>query len=154
MTCGLQRKTCLVVGDVDVSYLPFIQCIIDSYGWRVLHLGVTDQALWDHPQYHFIQGNPDDELLMLTLFIQYDFCAVVEINLLTMVVEDVARKQWHDEFKTHRYLRMGSGVINSEVVDRFLCDTSFDSSVLSRNLTTVLGLLDTATPLPVSLPFF
>lgn len=154
MGCGAQRDTCLVVGVLDVSYLPFIQCIIDTYGWRVLHLSSTDVALWDHPDYRFIEGNPDDVTLVRTLFVQYDFKAVIEANLLTMVVEDTARAQWHGELQAHRYLRMGSGVINSEVVDGFLCDTSFDSSVLGKNLTVVLNLLNAQNPLPAELPFF
>ena len=154
MSCGEVAKTCLLVGEIDLSYLPFIQGVIDTHGWRVFHLGTTEKGLYDHPNYRYLKGDIENELLLRTLFVQYDFCAVGEVDVITALVEDIARKQWDGDFENRRYLRMGKGVINSEVVDGFLVDTSFDSSVLNSNLLRVIDLLDTQKSLPESIPFF
>ena len=152
--CGSDIKTCLVVGDVDASYLPFIQGVIDAYQWRVFHLGTSDSGLYTNPNYRYLKGDVENEILLKTLFVQYDFCAVGEVDVITAIVEDVARAQWDGDFENRRYLRMGRGLVNSAVVDGFLCDTTFDSSVLNENLDRVITLLDTQKLLPESLPFF
>ena len=154
MSCGAVAKTCLIVGEVDHSYLPFVQGIIDTFGWRVFHFGQQKQGILEHPQYRYHQGELDNELLLRTLFVQYDFCAVSEVDSSTPLIETIARNQWHEDFETRRYLRMGKGSMCNEIVDGFLCDTSFDSHSLSKNLTTVINLLDAEKSLPESLPFF
>ena len=153
MTCGASHKTCLVIGEVDHSYRPLIEGIIERYNWRVLHVGSQEHGVYDHANYRYLKGDIENELLLKTLFVQYDFCAVCEIDVVTALVEDIARDQWYGETHNNRYIRMGKSLLSNRVVDGFLCDTSFDASVLQQNLDVVISLLDTEKPLPASLPF-